>query len=250
MSPLRKHPSETPGKRDKGRRRKGKGCGRELLLSPATHLGPPVYQCPSRDFLGLASPAKVDFPHPAYGSTCVRVLSCQGPSPGYQRQESTAVQVGPYRTFWASYVWQGPGPVWCGIHAIAEDATLPSPRKLLSCLDFSLSRSMLETMVTRACAFPENLATEPTPCPFLPWPPHLTCFLLCPQELWSPRTMDTINRNQVGPGCKTPAMVQVSVVGGRASGLLVRMCRLLYLGGPSPRMTAVLPLLFPRSQAY
>ncbi|XP_061059447.1 pleckstrin homology-like domain family B member 1 isoform X1 [Eubalaena glacialis] len=30
---------------------------------------------------------------------------------------------------------------------------------------------------------------------------------LC-KELWSPRTMDTINRNQVGPGCKTPAMVQ------------------------------------------
>ncbi|XP_029063621.1 pleckstrin homology-like domain family B member 1 isoform X3 [Monodon monoceros] len=67
---------------------------------------------------------------------------------------------------------------------------------------------MLETTVTRACPFPENLATEPTPCPFLPWPPHLTCFLLCPQELWSPRTMDTINRNQVGPGSKTPAMVQ------------------------------------------
>ena len=41
--------------------------------------------------------------------------------------------------------------------------------------------------------------------------------------------MDTINRNQVGPGCKTPAMVQVSVVGGGASGLLVRMHRLLYL---------------------
>lgn len=114
--------------------------------------------------------------------------------------------------------------MWCGIHATAEDAALPSPRKLLSCLDFSLSRSMLETTVTRACPFPENLATEPTPCPFLPWPPHLTCFLLCPQELWSPRTMDTINRNQVGPGSKTPAMVQVSVVGGGASGLLVRMC--------------------------
>ncbi|XP_059786262.1 pleckstrin homology-like domain family B member 1 isoform X12 [Balaenoptera ricei] len=30
---------------------------------------------------------------------------------------------------------------------------------------------------------------------------------LC-KELWSPRTMDTINRNQVGPGCKTPATVQ------------------------------------------
>ncbi|XP_059786267.1 pleckstrin homology-like domain family B member 1 isoform X16 [Balaenoptera ricei] len=35
----------------------------------------------------------------------------------------------------------------------------------------------------------------------LGWPPG-------PQELWSPRTMDTINRNQVGPGCKTPATVQ------------------------------------------
>ncbi|KAM9078631.1 pleckstrin homology-like domain family B member 1 isoform 2-T2 [Megaptera novaeangliae] len=35
----------------------------------------------------------------------------------------------------------------------------------------------------------------------LGWPPG-------PQELWSPRTMDTINRNQVGPGYKTPAMVQ------------------------------------------
>ncbi|XP_060016502.1 pleckstrin homology-like domain family B member 1 isoform X14 [Lagenorhynchus albirostris] len=35
----------------------------------------------------------------------------------------------------------------------------------------------------------------------LGWPPG-------PQELWSPRTMDTINRNQVGPGSKTPAMVQ------------------------------------------
>ncbi|XP_072585699.1 pleckstrin homology-like domain family B member 1 isoform X16 [Vulpes vulpes] len=29
-----------------------------------------------------------------------------------------------------------------------------------------------------------------------------------PQELWSPRTMDTLNRNQVGPGCKTQAMVK------------------------------------------
>ncbi|XP_026937932.1 pleckstrin homology-like domain family B member 1 isoform X3 [Sagmatias obliquidens] len=28
------------------------------------------------------------------------------------------------------------------------------------------------------------------------------------KELWSPMTMDTINRNQVGPGSKTPAMVQ------------------------------------------
>ncbi|KAJ8780132.1 hypothetical protein J1605_011927 [Eschrichtius robustus] len=102
----------------------------------------------------------------------------------------------------------GPGPVRCGIHATAENVVSPSPTKLLSCLDFSLSRSMLETTVTRACPCPENLATEPTPCPFLPWPSHLTCFLLCPQELWSPRTMDTINRNQVGPGCKTPAMVQ------------------------------------------
>ncbi|XP_026937933.1 pleckstrin homology-like domain family B member 1 isoform X4 [Sagmatias obliquidens] len=35
----------------------------------------------------------------------------------------------------------------------------------------------------------------------LGWPPG-------PQELWSPMTMDTINRNQVGPGSKTPAMVQ------------------------------------------
>uniref|UniRef100_A0A8C9BC13 Pleckstrin homology like domain family B member 1 n=1 Tax=Phocoena sinus TaxID=42100 RepID=A0A8C9BC13_PHOSS len=35
----------------------------------------------------------------------------------------------------------------------------------------------------------------------LGWPPG-------PQELWSPRTMDTINRNQVGPGSKAPAMVQ------------------------------------------
>ncbi|XP_014640579.1 PREDICTED: pleckstrin homology-like domain family B member 1 isoform X10 [Ceratotherium simum simum] len=29
-----------------------------------------------------------------------------------------------------------------------------------------------------------------------------------PQELWSPRTMDILNRNQVGPGFKTQAMVQ------------------------------------------
>ncbi|XP_073759931.1 pleckstrin homology-like domain family B member 1 isoform X2 [Callorhinus ursinus] len=29
-----------------------------------------------------------------------------------------------------------------------------------------------------------------------------------PQELWSPRTMDTLNRNQGGPGCKTQAMVK------------------------------------------
>nr|XP_025854898.1 pleckstrin homology-like domain family B member 1 isoform X3 [Vulpes vulpes] len=28
------------------------------------------------------------------------------------------------------------------------------------------------------------------------------------RELWSPRTMDTLNRNQVGPGCKTQAMVK------------------------------------------
>nr|XP_020727616.1 pleckstrin homology-like domain family B member 1 isoform X2 [Odocoileus virginianus texanus] len=27
-------------------------------------------------------------------------------------------------------------------------------------------------------------------------------------ELWGPRNMDTLNRNQVGPGCKTPALVQ------------------------------------------
>nr|XP_008511671.1 PREDICTED: pleckstrin homology-like domain family B member 1 isoform X6 [Equus przewalskii] len=35
----------------------------------------------------------------------------------------------------------------------------------------------------------------------LGWPPG-------PQELWSPRTMDTLNRSQVGPGFKTQAMVQ------------------------------------------
>ncbi|XP_053059983.1 pleckstrin homology-like domain family B member 1 isoform X5 [Acinonyx jubatus] len=35
----------------------------------------------------------------------------------------------------------------------------------------------------------------------LGWPPG-------PQELWSPRTMDALNRNQVGPGCKTQAMVK------------------------------------------
>uniref|UniRef100_A0A5F9C166 Pleckstrin homology-like domain family B member 1 n=1 Tax=Oryctolagus cuniculus TaxID=9986 RepID=A0A5F9C166_RABIT len=29
-----------------------------------------------------------------------------------------------------------------------------------------------------------------------------------PQELWSPRTMDALNRSQGGPGCKTQAMVQ------------------------------------------
>ncbi|XP_040339152.1 pleckstrin homology-like domain family B member 1 isoform X13 [Herpailurus yagouaroundi] len=28
------------------------------------------------------------------------------------------------------------------------------------------------------------------------------------KELWSPRTMDALNRNQVGPGCKTQAMVK------------------------------------------
>ncbi|XP_042813802.1 pleckstrin homology-like domain family B member 1 isoform X2 [Panthera tigris] len=35
----------------------------------------------------------------------------------------------------------------------------------------------------------------------LGWPPG-------PQELWSPRTMDALNRNQVGPGCRTQAMVK------------------------------------------
>ncbi|XP_051693630.2 pleckstrin homology-like domain family B member 1 isoform X28 [Oryctolagus cuniculus] len=33
------------------------------------------------------------------------------------------------------------------------------------------------------------------------WPPKT-------QELWSPRTMDALNRSQGGPGCKTQAMVQ------------------------------------------
>ncbi|XP_034521783.1 pleckstrin homology-like domain family B member 1 isoform X6 [Ailuropoda melanoleuca] len=35
----------------------------------------------------------------------------------------------------------------------------------------------------------------------LGWPPQ-------PQALWSPRTMDALNRNQVGAGCKTQAMVK------------------------------------------
>ncbi|XP_039085270.1 pleckstrin homology-like domain family B member 1 isoform X2 [Hyaena hyaena] len=35
----------------------------------------------------------------------------------------------------------------------------------------------------------------------LGWPPG-------PQELWRPRTMDALNRNQVGPACKTQAMVK------------------------------------------
>lgn len=52
--------------------------------------------------------------------------------------------------------------------------------------------------------------------PSLPRPPHLTCFLLCPQELQGPGTMDTLSRNQVGSGRKTPAVVRVS--GGRALG--------------------------------
>ncbi|XP_057172977.1 pleckstrin homology-like domain family B member 1 isoform X17 [Ursus arctos] len=35
----------------------------------------------------------------------------------------------------------------------------------------------------------------------LSWPPR-------PQALWNPRTMDALNRNQVGAGCKTQAMVK------------------------------------------
>ncbi|XP_077903227.1 pleckstrin homology-like domain family B member 1 isoform X21 [Ictidomys tridecemlineatus] len=35
----------------------------------------------------------------------------------------------------------------------------------------------------------------------LGWPPGT-------KELWSPRTMDTLNRSQVGPGCKTQVVVQ------------------------------------------
>ncbi|XP_045653877.1 pleckstrin homology-like domain family B member 1 isoform X7 [Ursus americanus] len=35
----------------------------------------------------------------------------------------------------------------------------------------------------------------------LGWPPR-------PQALWNPRTMDALNRNQVGAGCKTQAMVK------------------------------------------
>lgn len=78
------------------------------------------------------------------------------------------------------------------------------------------------------CSCLENTAAEPTRCPFLPRPPRLTCFLLCPQELWGPRNMDTLNRNQVGPGCKTPALVQVSKVGAMGQeGSLVRTGQLL-----------------------
>ncbi|XP_060228565.1 pleckstrin homology-like domain family B member 1 isoform X12 [Meriones unguiculatus] len=40
--------------------------------------------------------------------------------------------------------------------------------------------------------------------------PSLPTYLLSSrsQELWSHRTMDTLNRSQLGPGCKTPAVVQ------------------------------------------
>lgn len=59
---------------------------------------------------------------------------------------------------------------------------------------------------------PENPTKELTSL-FHPQP--YVCFLLCSQEFWHPWTMDPLNRNQLGPGCKTQAVVQVR-------GLLVR----------------------------
>lgn len=104
----------------------------------------------------------------------------------------------------------------------------PSNPKLLNCLQVSLAGACCEPWCH--CPCPENTAAEPTPCAFLPRHPCLTCFLLCPQELWGPRNMDTLNRNQVGPGCKTPGLVQVRKV--RAMGQeggLVETGRLLSL---------------------
>lgn len=92
---LRPLGNDTKGEEERER------LGRELL---PPHLGPSVCWCPWRGFLGLASPTKVDFTHPAYGPRCLRVLICQRLGPGCQGLENTEIQVGSYR---ASFVWQG-----------------------------------------------------------------------------------------------------------------------------------------------
>ena len=156
----------------------------------------------------------------------------QLPRPGSWLSEAREISIrsGPYRTF------QGRGQGWCGgvastlTSVMAEDVALPlfppprppSTSKLLNCLQVSSAGACCEPEPWCHCPRPENAATEPTPCPFLLWHPCLTCFLLCPQELWGPRNMDNLNRNQVGPGCKTPGLVQVRKVGamGQEGGLV------------------------------
>lgn len=135
--------------------------------------------------------------------------------------------------------------MWCLCEA--EDMALPSPRKLLSCLHIFCTNLNLSLNDGSGCC--PALRTRPqslllsVSSPGLPTYTHSP---LCPQELWRPRTMDALNRNQVGPACKTQAMVKVSGV--RAKGQ-EGCCRgwvwLLY---PPALGSSSLP--FPRSQAY
>ncbi|CAM9389268.1 unnamed protein product [Rangifer tarandus platyrhynchus] len=99
----------------------GRGCGREHPLSPATCLGPPVYQCPWRGCLELAFLSKVDFPHLLMASDARESSTAKAWVLAVRGKRET-VWSGPYRTFGGGALCVclrgGSGLVWWGsIHA-------------------------------------------------------------------------------------------------------------------------------------
>lgn len=103
------------------------------------------------------------------------------------------------------------GCAWC--LCVAVDKALPSPPEAPELPPLSLLHEPAGNegdwyRPPTLRAWPQSLLLSLSS----PGLPTNTCLLLCPQALWNPRTMDALNRNQVGAGCKTQAMVKVSGV--------------------------------------
>lgn len=157
MSPLRKHPIDSPGKRDKRRRRKGNIGEGSSYLSPATQLGGLLANSAlGEGSLDSASPTKVDFPHPAYSSRCLRVLSCQNLGPGCQRQENPEIQIEPYRTFCA---FGGKGRDWCDVVSILWLKMWQAPEKAPELLPLFLQHKRTGNDGAWCWPCPESLDT-------------------------------------------------------------------------------------------
>lgn len=221
VSPLRKHPSETPPPKKKerqGRRGEGKAAGGSSCSALPPTWGPLSTSVSEGASLDSLLPLNSIFPTPLVAPDVRGSSADKAWVLGVRDKKAQSYRLGPVELFVLPVCGKGQG--WGDIHALAGAGAPPSPRKLPSCLHFSLSRSELRTMVTGLPLAGEASCTVYS-SPFPALASHLTCFLLCSQELWSSRTMDTLNRSQVGPGCKTQATVQVSGVramGQRADG--------------------------------
>lgn len=192
-------------------------------------------QCPGRGSLGSPAPTQVDFPT-LLQLQCLRVLRGHNLVLGVCGREAQKCRLGLLGLSVVLGARARPGvgrEPCCGWRCTASPA---SPAASGAGSDDGCAAR--HRARPRACPFP---------FPALP-PPHLlSAVSLGAREA---KTMDTLTRNQVGPACKTPAMVQVSWVGPGARGLLVKMSSApLSTRGPSPRMRTAVPLSLPTPRA-